>query len=284
MLGDRDLERVADLVQESATAELLSRFRRLGPGDIREKSPGDLVTVADLACERRLAAGLALILPGAPVVGEEAVAAEPGLLSHIAEAELAWIVDPLDGTSNFARGHDRFAVIVALARRGETVAAWIHDPVRGRMAVGSLGGGVRFDGKTSELPPAPPLKDTNGFVGYKFKREVVSRLGPDALSRLGGLTTFGCAGLEYLETLNGRSHFSLYRWTKPWDHAAGALLVREAGGIANRHDGAPYAPTQRVDAGILVASDEGRWRELYELLMGAPAPLLDGAGGRGAAC
>ncbi len=274
-LNDGDLERVAELMRESATAELLSRFRRLQASDIREKRPGDLVTVADIESERRLAAGLSKILRGAPVVGEEAVAAEAGLLAHIAEAEAAWIVDPLDGTANFSRGDERFAVIVALVEHGETVAGWIYEPVTGRMAVATSGGGTLLDGVKVELPSAGPLQQTHGFVGWKIKREVEQNMRAGAKRQFGGLTSLNCAGKEYLEILAGRAHFSLYRRTRAWDHAAGTLLVREAGGLANRHDGQPYQPTQPDSAGILTAPDERRWVELYELLLGGPAPLLD---------
>lgn len=274
-LRDGDLERVADLMRDCAAAELLPRLGKLSSQDIREKTPGDPVTIADEACEQRLAAGLAKILPGVPVVGEEAVAAEPGLVSHIAEAAAAWIVDPLDGTANFAHGDSQFAIIVALALGGETVAGWIYEPVRQRLAVATLGGGAWLDGAAARLPLAVPLRSSNGFVGAKVKRDVERKLSPEDRRRLGRLTTLGCAGIEYIETLAGRYHFSFYRWTKPWDHAAGALLAREAGGVANRHDGQPYSPTQPTNAGILVASDTARWQELRAVFAATTVPLLE---------
>ena len=105
MLKPGDSQRVADLMRETAAAELLPRFRNLSKDDIRQKRPGDFVTVADVASEQRLAAGLAKILPGVPVVGEEAVEKDAGLLDLIARpGETCWIVDPLDGTANFAAG------------------------------------------------------------------------------------------------------------------------------------------------------------------------------------
>ena len=113
-LREGDSERVIALMHETAEAELLPRLGRLASSDVREKRPGDIVTVADEAAERRIAAGLARILPGVPVVGEEGVAAEPGLLARIGEADAAWIVDPLDGTANFAAGRDSFTMIVAI--------------------------------------------------------------------------------------------------------------------------------------------------------------------------
>ena len=115
MLSAGDSQRVAELMRETAAAELLPRFRTLAKEDIRLKRPGDVVTVADVASEQRLAAGLARILPGVPVVGEEAVEKDPGLVDLIGRpGETCWIVDPLDGTANFAAGKDRFAMIICL--------------------------------------------------------------------------------------------------------------------------------------------------------------------------
>ena len=124
MLGSGDPSWVAELIRETAAAELLPRFRNLSKSDIRQKRPGDVVTVADVASEQRLASGLAKILPGVPVVGEEAVESDAGLLDLISRrGEACWIVDPLDGTANFAAGKNQFAVIVCLVQDAATVGA-----------------------------------------------------------------------------------------------------------------------------------------------------------------
>jgi fructose-1,6-bisphosphatase/inositol monophosphatase family enzyme len=277
-LREGDPERVVALMQETAEAELLPRLGRLASSDVREKRPGDIVTVADEASERRLAAGLARILPGVPVVGEEGVAAEPGLISQIGEADAAWIVDPLDGTANFAAGRDDFTMIVALASGGTTVAGWILHPRTGRMATAFAGAGAWLDGKPVSLARDLPLKRMHGFTGWRLVRTIrddAARRG--VLDRIGKLGSRNCAGLEYIEMMAGLRHFSLYRWTKPWDHAAGALMMVEAGGAALAFDGAPYRPTQPGEAGIVTAPDAARCREIQELLLGRPAPLLDRA-------
>ncbi len=148
MLSLGDSQRVAELMRETAAIELTPRFRKLAKDDIREKRPGDLVTVADVASEQRLASGLAKILPGVPVVGEEAVEADPGLVALIGRpGESCWIVDPLDGTANFAAGRDRFAMIVCLVRDRTTVGGWILDVPNDRMAVAQRGEGVTLDGR-----------------------------------------------------------------------------------------------------------------------------------------
>ncbi|HEX3499228.1 MAG TPA: inositol monophosphatase family protein, partial [Stellaceae bacterium] len=125
-----DSEKVRRLIVEVAESEVMPRFEKLETGDISEKGPGDLVTVADVASERRLTPALRDLLPGSLVVGEEAAAADPAVLTLLGGDDPVWVVDPIDGTANFAAGIPIFAIMVALIRRGETLAAWIHDPVK----------------------------------------------------------------------------------------------------------------------------------------------------------
>jgi fructose-1,6-bisphosphatase/inositol monophosphatase family enzyme len=273
MLDSGGSERVAELMRETATAELLPRFRNLSKDEIRQKRPGDIVTVADVLSEQRLAVGLAKILPGVPVVGEEAVEKDPGLLDLIGRpGEACWIVDPLDGTANFAAGRDRFAMIVCLVQDTRAIAGWILDVPNDRMAVAHSGGGVHFDGiPVRAKPSTEPL---NGFVGYKIAKSFDEQLSPGQRARLGKITTLRCAGAEYLEILSGLANFSLYRSTKPWDHAAGTLMMREAGGGAVQFGNAPYMPAQPVNAGLIAASTEGALNEARALFEASRMPLL----------
>ena len=273
MLDSGGSERVAELMRETAAAELLPRFRNLSKDDVRQKRPGDIVTVADVAAEHRLAAGLARILPGVPVVGEEAVEKDTGLLDLIGRpGEACWIVDPLDGTANFAAGRDRFAMIICLVQDATAVAGWILDVPNDRLAVTQRGGGVSFDG--TPIQGKPTQEPLNGFVGYKIAKSFDEQLSPGQRARLGSITTLRCAGAEYLEILAGRANFSLYRTTKPWDHAAGTLMLREAGGGAVQFGAAPYTPAQPHNAGLIAASTEGALNEARALLEASRMPLL----------
>src|SRR5262249_10982747 len=117
------------------------------PEDIASKGPGDPVTVADREAEAALAAGLTGLLPGSSVVGEEAVSSDPSLRDRLRLPGEVWLVDPIDGTANFAAGREPFAVPVALLRDPVTVAGWILDPVNGSIAVAELGSGASLDGQ-----------------------------------------------------------------------------------------------------------------------------------------
>jgi fructose-1,6-bisphosphatase/inositol monophosphatase family enzyme len=273
MLAAGDAERVAALMRETAAAELLPRFRKLAKDDVRYKRPGDVVTVADVASEQRLASGLARILPGVPVVGEEAVEKDAGLLGLIGRpSESCWIVDPLDGTSNFAAGRDTFAMIVCLVQDRETVAGWILDVPNDRMAVAVKGRGVAIDGRPARCEAVQSAP--SGFIGFKVRKEFDRQLPPEQRRRLGDLTSLNCAGREYIEILSGRRDFNLYRWTKPWDHAAGALMMREGGGEAVRFDGTPYSPAGSMEGGIISAVSADVLARVQAIYRAAEIPLL----------
>ena len=270
-----NLAQVADLIREVAATELLPRFRNLSEDEVRQKRPGDLVTVADVASEQRIASGLAKILPGVPVVGEEAVEGDAGLLDLIGRpGERCWIVDPLDGTANFAAGKATFAIIVALVEDGRTVGGWILDVPNGRLAVALAGQGVTLDGKVVVGARGGP---PSGFVGYKIRKAVECQLPAVRRRGLGPVSTLRCAGVEYLEILAGRAAFSIYRRTKPWDHAAGALMLAEAGGGAVRFDGDDYAPAQASDAGIIGAPSRQALAEVRAAFEALDLPLLQSA-------
>lgn len=273
MLSAGDAQRVAELMRETAAAELLPRFRNLAEGDIREKRPGDLVTVADVASEQRLAVGLARILPGVAIVGEEAVEKDPVLVDLIARpGERCWVVDPLDGTANFSKGRGVFAMIVCLIDDRQTVGGWILDVPNDRMAVALKGQGVSIDGRaiSRKATNRPP----KGLIGWSVRKVIDKQLPQLERRRLGPLTSLNCAGREYIEMLRGTYDFNLYRRTKPWDHAAGALMLVEAGGQALRFNGEPYRPEGPLDGGIISALSGEVVATARDVLEKVELPLL----------
>lgn len=126
VLTASEISEVEAIIREVARTEILPRFGRLTAADISEKNPGDLVTVADRAAEEALTRRLTGLLPGSLVVGEEAVAGDPGVLARLAGPEPVWIIDPIDGTHNYATDNPRFTTLVALAQGGRLLAS--RDP------------------------------------------------------------------------------------------------------------------------------------------------------------
>ena len=261
------LDRVGVLMREVAAEVILPLFRALAAGDVEEKAPGELVTVADREAELRLTAGVSSLVPGARVVGEEAVAADPGLLAGLGTGTV-WLIDPLDGTANFVAGKACFAVMVALVREGETTAAWLLDPITNLLTRAERGAGAYLESERLTTDASSP--------GLALLRgAVLSRYMPDALrqrveqrsAQLGEvLPGMHCAGAEYPALASGRQDFALFYRTLPWDHAPGSLVLDEAGGVAARYDGTPYRPAEDV-RGLLVARNRAIWDEVQHALL-----------------
>jgi fructose-1,6-bisphosphatase/inositol monophosphatase family enzyme len=265
-----DIDRVTHLIEEAAAIEIMPRFRRLAAGDIREKAPGDIVTVADEAVEARLSPLLTELLPGSLVLGEEAAAADPALLNHLLGEQSVWVIDPVDGTANFAEGRPAFALIVALVVASRIEAGWIHDPVAGRTATATTGEGAWLGGQRLRVTAAPEAtSDMAGVLlsGYFGSREVGRKV-EARRGRVRALRSVRSAGLEYLRLVSGEMHFALFTKLMPWDHAAGVLLHGEAGGYARYLDGGDYEPAAIARSGLLLAPDPESWQRLHAALLG----------------
>ncbi|MGW5876983.1 inositol monophosphatase family protein [Nocardiopsis terrae] len=262
-----DIDAVTGILREAADTAVLPRFRALAEHEVSEKSPGEIVTIADSEAEEQISLRLRELLD-VPVVGEEAASADPGLLRALRREPAAWLVDPVDGTRNFARGSTAFAVMAALVREGRAVASWILHPIEGRVYVAELGSGAWRDGTRLHREPAPAEPaELRGAVLSRFlsptARERVVSATP-AFAEVG--SGAHCAGVDYPQLVEGELDFVLFHRTLPWDHAPGSLLLTEAGGVALRPEGDPYRPDdERV--GLLNAADGTTWRTVRSLLL-----------------
>jgi len=266
-----EMQAVTDLLREVANAEIRPRFGMLASHEIAQKSAvNDLVTIADLETEKALAQRLRQLFPGCAIIGEEAVAADPALLDTIGDAELAFIIDPVDGTWNFAHGVPMFATMVAAVRRGETIAAWIHYPMSDDTLATVRGSGAwRIDamGQSTRCSVSTRTRteDMSGFMALPLFEPAHRQSLALSQMRLGGVTSYFCSAYEYRMLVTGAKEFGLNGRLMPWDHAPGQLLHSEAGGHSALCDGRAYGPTFR-DGPFLLAPDMESWNELNALL------------------
>jgi len=257
---------VASLIEAVAADIIRPRFRALADHEIREKGPGDVVTVADLESEARLSQELTALLPGSVVVGEEGTATDSTVLDRLSGPDPVWVIDPVDGTANFAAGRPTVAVIVALCYRGETVAGWIADALGGPTAIAVRGQGAWIDDRRLAVAAAAPVSTMTGFLNTRFLPKARRAVMEARIPELGPTDSRLCAGHEYRDLSAGARHWAFYRRTKAWDHAAGVLMHTEAGGHAARHDGTPYQIAD-PDGGLLLAPDRDSWAALARILI-----------------
>lgn len=253
---DFDPAQVAAIIREAAEAEILPRFKNLQALQIREKKPNQLVTEADIEAERVLSRRLVEVIPGA-IVGEEGVEHDPALMHALERPGVVWVIDPVDGTANFAHGNKRFAVVVALVVDGVTLAGWIHDPVPNRTVVALKGQGAWRADTRLRVSAEVPLAQMAGSVKKR------GRVADHVLH----VARRGSAAHDYLDLVTGKLHFAHFKKLMPWDHAAGVLIHAEAGGYGAMMDGSPYVPVLHAEGQVLLAPGEKSWAEL--------APLID---------
>lgn len=261
--GTALVEPVCDVLRTIAADVLLPRFRSLGASDVWTKAPGEMVTVCDVEAHDRLARSLHELVPGAAIVSEE----DPASWSTLAgrgHARPAWIVDPLDGTSNYVNGSDDYAILVALCEGGVVTTAWTYLPASDRMYVARQGLGAVRDGQPVRMGGA--RSDRAVPVAVVKTRyldvDVMTAVATLPFVVAGGV---GCAGVEYSQLVDGDIDLLLYWRTSPWDHAAGTLLVSEAGGRALRPDGSEYSVREDGE-GLLAAASEQLWATAREHL------------------
>jgi fructose-1,6-bisphosphatase/inositol monophosphatase family enzyme len=256
---------VVALMREAASRAILPRWQSLASHEIVSK-PGtselpDVVTVADREAEVILAEGLAKLLPEAGIVGEEAVHADAAVLDRLAHG-LCWVIDPLDGTNNFAEGQAPFGVLVALADGGETISGWIYDCLSGRVCIAHRHGGATIDdervvARGSHSQP-PILANSLVYMSAAKRAAVSAHVAPHYTL----VDIPRCAAEQYPRLVLGVNDLALFERTLPWDHAAGVLFVNEAGGKAARPDGSAYRLDDHARPGLIAAASKRLWDEL----------------------
>ncbi|MFW5474960.1 inositol monophosphatase family protein [Knoellia sp. CPCC 206450] len=243
-----DTGAVLELMKQVAAEVITPRFRSLADGEVIEKNPGDLVTVADREAEVLITRALNEAYPDAVVLGEEAHAADPRILERYLGADHAFTVDPVDGTKNFVHGSPDHAVMIAETRAGETTRGWIWQPEHEVAWVAERGAGVERDGERITRRPVADEDDPRGATS-------IWSLRGHALDDLPALRpSWVCCGVDYPKLLEGEVDYILYSRSNAWDHAPGSLMVTEAGGHVGHLDGVTYGP-RSTQPGLVVAAD-----------------------------
>lgn len=257
---------VTALMRQVAADIVMPRFQNLATHHVEEKGPDDYVTIADKESEIRLSEGLAGILPDAGIIGEEACAADPTVLNSVGYG-LNWIIDPIDGTGNFAAGRSPFGIMVALADGGRILAGWILDPVRGRMCHGALGKGAFVNETAVKARTSGAPLPIAALATYFMTPEQRADMKARSEGKFETVEIPRCAAEQYPRIVLGENDLTIFERSLPWDHAAGAIFLNEAGGRLCRTDGTPYVVGDDR-RGLLGAASPQLWDEAARVLFG----------------
>ena len=255
---------VLDIIENASRDIVMPYYQNLKSDQINEKTPGDLVTVADKLSEEYIAGALAALLPDSKIVGEEAYAVDEAVVDQLADG-VVWIIDPIDGTGNYAAGRAPFGIMIALVEQNETVAGWLYDPLTGRICHADNNGGAFMNGERVSVPEDHPERPVaalaTGFMTAEERDTLLAAAEP--FYEIVDIPR--CAAEQYPRLVQGTNHISVFQRTLPWDHASGVLFLNEAGGKCARWDGSDYRPADRRK-GLLGASSPKLWDEAAERL------------------
>ena len=251
------LNSLANIVKQAAREEICPRYNNV----VRKlKSDGSVITEADLAMQQSIAVALKHEWPQFDFLGEEMSDAEHQQLFDGAEEGL-WVLDPLDGTSNFAAGIPYFSVSLALIQNGEITAGIVYDPMRDECFSAQKGKGAFLNGE--------PLK-TEDF-GFSMQKSIAivdyKRLSEGLRSQLvasppfSSQRSFGSVALDWCWLASGRGHIYLHGQQKLWDYAAGYLILKESGGHACTLTGDPVFIGTMESRSAVASSDKQFFNE-----------------------
>ena len=238
---------------------LLQSFKRVDTLKVRSKGRNDWVSEADIAAEEAIIEHIHKHYPDHAILGEESGAS--------GESDHVWIIDPLDGTTNFLHGFPVFAVSIGIKVNGRLEHGVVYDPLRGELFTGTRGSGASLDGRRIRVSTTRRLDEALVGTGFPYREDTDGddsylRQLRKVLRQTAGVRRPGAAALDLAYVAAGRLDGFWEFHLKPWDIAAGAVLIREAGGIVTGIDGNDGF----LESGHVLAASAKLYPELLKLL------------------
>ena len=250
---EREIESAARVAAQAAAeaGREIERIRRSGDLAVRYKAESNLVTAADTAAERIIIDRIRTVFPADSILSEEF---NPDYTKADFSHGRLWIIDPVDGTTNYARGHNHVGISIAFAIDGAVQSAIVHAPFQGETFTAVRGLGAFMNGMPIHVSEVSRLKSALVATGFPYVRDELTQISSrvaDVLSACQDIRRLGAASLDLSWVACGRLE-AYYEDVQPWDMAAGGLIAREAGAAVLHLGSGGALPDEINGQGLLV--------------------------------
>ena len=239
-IKDNDIKNILFQISKKI---ILPKYQKLDLEDIKSKNNGDLVTVVDIDVENRLKKDLLKLLPNSLFVGEETFFYNPKIIENYNKKNFCWTVDPIDGTTNFIKGKEKFAIMIALTFKEKIIQSWIYKPLTEEFSYAKLGDGAFINGLKVKNTKEFNVSNSIGSISSKYWDEAYEKKIINIKNKFNNTNSYRCIGFEYVDIAKGIRNFTIMSKLSPWDHLPGILLVKESGGFIKHFDETLYNHT-----------------------------------------
>ncbi len=235
-----DNEKIQSILYSISKEKLLPNFKNLKSDQIQYKNNKDIVTSLDIEIENSLKEILPKFIKNSNFIGEEIYTYKPQILNFYNQEQYCWTVDPIDGTLNFVRGKENFAIMVALTFGTKIIQSWIYKPITEEFMYSIYNEGTYLDNKRIKLNKLSVISNSIGSISTKYWSKNFENKIKILKNYFKTVNSYGSIGCEYFDIALGKRDFALLSKLSPWDHLPGILIVREAGGHDSHFNNMPY--------------------------------------------
>ena len=239
-MSDVKNEEINSIFFDLSKKYILPKFKNLKHNDVKYKNNKDIVTSVDIEVEEKLNKILSKMIPNSLFIGEELYNKKPEILNFYSQNQYCWTVDPIDGTNNFVKGKDNFAIMLALTFKEKILQSWIFKPLNSEFSYAINDGGAYINGKKFIIKKNTSLFNCIGSISSKYWEDDFKECIIKLKKKFQNINSYGCIGLEYIDIIKSLRDFTILSKLSPWDHLPGILMINESGGSVSHFDNEKY--------------------------------------------
>ena len=256
-----DNDKIYDLFYEVSKKFIIPNFKNLKSNQINYKNNTEIVTLIDIEVETYLQKKLINFINNSYFVGEEIYTNNKNIIDFYKQKQYCWTVDPIDGTSNYVKGKENFAIMIALTYSSTIIQSWIYKPITEQFFYSKLDEGAYLNSKKIKIKKSNSMTEAIGSISTKYWDINLDNKIKILKNNFKQIDHYGSIGCEYIDIVLGKRDFTILSKLSPWDHLPGVLMVREAGGYDSHFDGYRYLFNQ-ISKNLIVSSSKNLNNEI----------------------